>query len=101
MMIDVVGKIIQGRRVRRDHSFQITLIDHTGYAIQLKLYDAPGTMDVVRTYRAIRATSIIFVSRVKLFHRHPQNLLRSTQYSEIAVEPNMYEAGTIRLIWHR
>ncbi|KAL8268908.1 hypothetical protein R6Q59_002706 [Mikania micrantha] len=95
LIVDVVGKIVMGERVKYRYSFEIFLQDSTGKIIQLVLYYNPN-VDVIRTYIAIKRKMIIYVNNVKLVHLQENNILRSTELTRIVFQPNLPEAHDIK-----
>ncbi|CAI9285428.1 unnamed protein product [Lactuca saligna] len=103
MMIDIVGKIIRGKRKYSRYfglltltSFTLYLQDESGSIIKMKLHITDRTRhQIVRTVYAIKRKYIIFVSRVKLVHLDSMNILISTKLSNVEFQPRMPEAFNI------
>ncbi|MFS8003945.1 hypothetical protein Hanom_Chr13g01219811 [Helianthus anomalus] len=95
-VIDVVGRIVTGERIKDHFHFVILLQDVTGHIMQISLYDTRHN-DILKTYREIKRKSILYVSRVKLVRQPEWNVLRSTDFSTVVFEPNMPEAHDIRM----
>ncbi|MFS7899644.1 hypothetical protein Hanom_Chr00s070787g01788691 [Helianthus anomalus] len=91
-VLDVVGKIVNGER--RFGHFLMDLQDSTGHTIQLSLYDS-SQIEMVKTFRAMLRKSIVYVSLVKLVRSLDGNILRSTEFTTIVIQPNMPEAHAI------
>ncbi|MFS7899166.1 hypothetical protein Hanom_Chr00s046614g01777411 [Helianthus anomalus] len=65
-----------------------------GHTIQLSLYDS-RQIEMVKTFRAMLRKSIVYMSLVKLVRSPDGNILRSTEFTTIFIQPNMPEAHAI------
>ncbi|MFS8024188.1 hypothetical protein Hanom_Chr16g01460341 [Helianthus anomalus] len=92
LVLDVVGKIVKGER--RFGHFLMDLQDFIGHTIQLCLYDS-RQIQMVKTFRAMLRKSIVYVALVKLVRSPDSNILRSTEFTTIVIQPNMLEAHAI------
>ncbi|CAI9263478.1 unnamed protein product [Lactuca saligna] len=94
-LVDVVGRIVWGNRIRQLRSFELILQDETGNVTKLLLYNVPANL-MIKVIVATYNKSILYVSCMKLVHNNLGNLLVSTVLTDFDVEPQMYEADRIR-----
>ncbi|CAI9265663.1 unnamed protein product [Lactuca saligna] len=68
-LVDVVGRIVWGNRIRQLRSFELILQDETGNVTKLLLYNVPANL-MIKVIVATYNKSILYVSCMKLVHNN-------------------------------